>query len=47
MPEDQQRNLDLLVGLSQGRKKRSHLILEALDEYIASRMSRLTPAPRI
>lgn len=44
VPEDQLRNFDFLAGLTRGRKKRSHLMLEAFDEYIAVRMSRLTPA---
>lgn len=47
MLEDQRKNLDLLVRLSNGRKKRSHLISEAIDELISNRLNRLSGAPTL
>lgn len=41
---DQIEKLDMLVALSHARKDRSVLIREAIDEYIAKRLSGLMAA---
>lgn len=42
--EDQIRKLDLLVSLTKGRRKRSHFICEAIDEFLATKLNSLSIA---
>lgn len=44
LPEDQIAKLDLLVKLGGQRRKRSQFICEAIDEFLASRLNKLSVA---
>lgn len=44
LPVDQIQKLDLLVQLNNGRRKRSSFICEAIDVFLADRLSKLTVA---
>lgn len=41
MHEDQLHRLDMLVNLASGRKDRSTLIREAIDEFLETRIAKL------